>query len=65
MPALNVIVPASLNAALEHAASARATSLDSFITAVLSEYDVRFPEAGSFLKENLALDTTRVLKKTE
>lgn len=32
---------------------------------MLSEYDVRLPEAGSFLKEDLALDTTKVLEKTE
>jgi acetolactate decarboxylase len=32
---------------------------------VLSEYDVRLPEAGTFLKENLGLDTTKVLEKTE
>jgi acetolactate decarboxylase len=32
---------------------------------MLSEYDVRLPEAGSFLKENLAVDTAKVLKQTE
>lgn len=32
---------------------------------VLSEYDVRLPEAGAFLKENLGLDTTKVLEKAE
>jgi acetolactate decarboxylase len=32
---------------------------------VLSEYDVRLPEVGSFLKENLTLDTTKILEKTE
>src|SRR6266404_13326 len=31
----------------------------------LFEYDVRLPEAGSFLKENLALDTTKDLKRAE
>ena len=32
---------------------------------MLSEYDVRLPEAGSFLKEDLAVDTVKVLKQTE
>lgn len=32
---------------------------------VLSEYDVRLPEAGTFLKENLELNTAKVLEKTE
>ncbi len=31
----------------------------------LFEYDVRLPEAGSFLKENLAVDTTKDLKRAE
>jgi acetolactate decarboxylase len=31
----------------------------------LFEYDVRLPEAGPFLKENLAVDTTKDLKKAE
>jgi acetolactate decarboxylase len=32
---------------------------------MLCEYDVRLPEAGSFLKENLAVDTTKDLEKAE
>jgi acetolactate decarboxylase len=32
---------------------------------MLSEYVVRLPEAGSFLKENLAVDTTKDLAKAE
>jgi acetolactate decarboxylase len=32
---------------------------------VLFEYDVHLPEAGSFLKENLAVDTTKDLQKAE
>src|SRR5258707_15537331 len=31
----------------------------------LFEYDVRLPEAGSFLKENLAVDTTKDLQRAE
>jgi len=31
----------------------------------LFEYDVRLPETGSFLKENLAVDTTRDLQRAE
>lgn len=38
MPALNVVIPASLNFALEHAVGARATSVDSLVTAALSQY---------------------------
>lgn len=32
---------------------------------MLSEYDVRLPETGSFLKQNLAVETAKVLKETE
>jgi acetolactate decarboxylase len=32
---------------------------------MLSEYDVRLPEAGSFLKTNLAVDTTKDLARAE
>lgn len=32
---------------------------------MLFEYDVRLPETGSFLKENLAVETAKVLKETE
>ncbi len=32
---------------------------------MLCEYDVRLPETGSFLKENLAVDTTKDLQKAE
>jgi hypothetical protein len=32
---------------------------------MLSEYDVRLPKAGSFLKQNPTVDRAKVLKQTE
>jgi acetolactate decarboxylase len=38
MPSVTVVIPASLSAALERVASARATSVDSIVTAAVSQY---------------------------
>ena len=47
-----------------HVLGCSATSLHVGIQ-TLYDYEVQLPESGTFLKENLAIDTTEVLKKAE